>query len=104
LAESLPTGLPTAAADAAKDTLGGAVGVARTLPAAMADATLAAARGAFVDGMHVAAALAVVVGFGLAIFVLVALRDQATELTGGALASIERPDRVSARKPARECF
>ena len=104
LAESLPAGLPTAAADAAKDTLGGAVGVARTLPAAMADATLAAARGAFVDGMHVAAALAVVVGFGLAIFVLVALRDQATELTGGALASIERPDRVSAPKPARECF
>ena len=44
----------------------GAVGVANTLPAGTADTLLAVARAAFTDGMHVAAAIAAVVGIGLA--------------------------------------
>jgi DHA2 family multidrug resistance protein-like MFS transporter len=104
LAHSLPAGLPAAAANAAKDTLGGAVGVAAGLPDAVANATLAAARGAFVDGMHVAAAIAAVVGFGLAIFALVALRERGAQPIAEEPEPIDRPVRLSAPKPARECF
>ena len=55
LAPGLLEGLPPDAATAARDTLGGAVGVASALPAGTADQLLAVARTAFVDGMHVAA-------------------------------------------------
>ena len=60
LGATLPTDLPAVAAAAARDTLGGAVGVAASLPPATADALLVAARDAFVNGMHVAAGIAAV--------------------------------------------
>jgi MFS transporter, DHA2 family, multidrug resistance protein len=103
LADSLPADLPAAAATAARDTLGGAVGVAGSLPRATADALLAAARDAFVTGMHVAAAIAAVVAVGLAIFAMLTLRDQAV---GEAAAEAERAEslRGAMPKPARECF
>jgi DHA2 family multidrug resistance protein-like MFS transporter len=104
LAASLPAGLPAGAAIAAKDTLGGAVGVAGGLPGGTSDALLAAARAAFVDGMHVAAAIAAVVGFGLAIFTLVALRERPAERPTVEATPIEQPVRLPAAKPARECF
>ena len=56
-----------------------AVGVASTLPVGTADTLLAVARAAFVDGMHVAAAIAGVIGLGLAAFAYVTLRDRGTE-------------------------
>jgi DHA2 family multidrug resistance protein-like MFS transporter len=104
LAASLPAGLPAEAAHAARDTLGGAVGVAGALPSAVADALLAAARAAFVDGMHVVAAIAAVVGFGLALFALVTLRDQGAEQPAAEPVPVERGPRGFAPKPARECF
>jgi DHA2 family multidrug resistance protein-like MFS transporter len=106
LADSLPAGLPTGVASAARDTLGGAVGVAGALPSGMADALLTAARAAFVDGMHVAAAIAALVGLGLAIFAFVALRDQhvAEEPTAEPGSIAEGPAPRLVPKPARECF
>jgi DHA2 family multidrug resistance protein-like MFS transporter len=104
LANSLPAGLPTEAAAAARDTLGGAVGVAAGLPAGMADALLVAARSAFVDGMHVAAAIAAMVGFGLAIFALIALRGEGAQLPEAEPVLVGRPSRVLPARPARECF
>jgi DHA2 family multidrug resistance protein-like MFS transporter len=103
LANAIPPGLPAEAATAARDTLGGAVSVAATLPATTADALLAAARIAFVDGMHVAAAIAAVVGFALAMFAIYSLRDRRV----AALEEREQaPERALAAgaKPARECF
>jgi DHA2 family multidrug resistance protein-like MFS transporter len=104
LADSLPAGLPAQAASAARDTLGGAVGVAATLPADMANVLLAAARTAFVDGMHVAAAIAAVVGLGLAVFASMSLRAVGAPEPVAEPELIARRSRRLAPAPARECF
>jgi DHA2 family multidrug resistance protein-like MFS transporter len=61
IAAKMPPAVPPEAADAARDTLGGAVAVAAELPPDVAAALLAAARVAFVDGIHVVAAITAVV-------------------------------------------
>lgn len=71
----LPAGVPAEAADSARDTLGGAVGVAADLPAGVATAVLDVARQAFVVGMQVSSALAAIVAAALAVLVIVMLRD-----------------------------
>jgi DHA2 family multidrug resistance protein-like MFS transporter len=101
---TLPAGLPAEAASAARDTLGGAVGVAGTLPAEMASVLLGAARVAFVDGMHVAAGIAAVVGLGLAIFAFVSLREVGAAAPAAEPEPVQRRSRRLAPKPARECF
>jgi DHA2 family multidrug resistance protein-like MFS transporter len=55
LAEAMPAGVPESAASAAMATIGGAVAAAGSLPAAVGDALLAAARAAFVDALQLAA-------------------------------------------------
>jgi MFS transporter, DHA2 family, multidrug resistance protein len=104
LANSLPGGVPAQAANAASDTLGGAVGVAGTLPAGIADALLVAARAAFVDGMHVAATIAAVVGLALATFAFFSLRDEPAAQPTADPESIEEQAPRLAPRPARECF
>jgi DHA2 family multidrug resistance protein-like MFS transporter len=104
LANSLPGGVPAQAANAASETLGGALGVAGTLPAGIADALLVAARAAFVDGMHVAAAIAAVVGLVLATFAFFTLRDEPTAQPTAEPEWIEEQAPRLAPKPARECF
>ena len=104
LANSLPGGVPAQAANAASETLGGAVGVAGTLPAGISDALLVAARAAFVDGMHVAAAIAAVVGLALATFAFFTLRDEPAAQPTAEPESMEEQAPRLAPKPARECF
>ena len=104
LGGALTVGLPAEAADAARGTLGGAVGVASSLPPETAGRLLSAARASFVDGMHVAAAIAAVVGLGLALFALVALRSRGAEPSAPEPEATERPRMALAQKPARECF
>ncbi|HEU5471431.1 MAG TPA: MFS transporter [Actinophytocola sp.] len=58
VAEHLPAGLPAGAAAVARETLGGAVMLAGELPAGTGGALTAAARAAFLDGMHLAAVIA----------------------------------------------
>jgi DHA2 family multidrug resistance protein-like MFS transporter len=109
LAPGLLEGLPPDAATAARDTLGGAVGVASTLPPGTADQLLAVARMAFVDGMHVAAGIAGIIGLGLAVFAFVALRDREIAPSEPEPICVEptmldKPVLNPLAKPARECF
>jgi MFS transporter, DHA2 family, multidrug resistance protein len=75
VARALPADIPALAADAARDTLGAAVGVAAQLPSEIGATLVAIARQAFVQGMVVAAAISAIVAVGVAVVALVALRD-----------------------------
>ena len=75
VAAGLPPGVPATAAAAARDTLGGAVAAAAELPGTVGAALLDVAREAFVAGMHVTSAIAVVLAVAVAGVALVALRS-----------------------------
>ncbi len=75
VAGALPAGVPDGAATAARDTLGGAVGVAAQLPDQLGAALVEIARGAFVQGMQVAATISVIVALAVALFAVVSLRQ-----------------------------
>jgi DHA2 family multidrug resistance protein-like MFS transporter len=74
VADSLPSDMPAQAANAARDTLGGALAVAQTLPDALASAVVAAAQTSFVDAIHFVAAVAAVLAVVTAIGGALALR------------------------------
>jgi len=74
VADSLPSGVPAAAADAARDTLGGALAIAQTLPDAVGAALAAVARTAFIDALHFVAAVATVGAVVTAVAAAIALR------------------------------
>jgi DHA2 family multidrug resistance protein-like MFS transporter len=74
VAEALPPDIPAAVADAARDTLGGALAIAETLPDALADVLVAAAQVAFVDALHLVAAVAAILALITAIVAAAALR------------------------------
>ncbi|MFJ4190439.1 MFS transporter [Kitasatospora sp. NPDC089509] len=64
---ALPAGVDGTAAHTAQDTLGGAVSVAAHLPGQLGPDLLEAARGAFTDGLHVAAAVGLLFALGAAL-------------------------------------
>ncbi|GAA0262019.1 MFS transporter [Cryptosporangium japonicum] len=72
-----PDGVPSAALDLARETLGGAQAVAASLPGSVGDAVLRLARESFVDGMHAAGVAAAVVMVGAAVVAGVGLRGLA---------------------------
>ncbi len=74
VANGLPAGIPPQAADAARDTLGGAVGVAQQLPGEMGAALLNVARTAFVQGLHVAAGISCIVAIAAAVIAVMVFR------------------------------
>jgi len=75
LAGSLPAGVPSEAASIARDTLGGAVGVAQQLPGQLGAAVLDVARDAFVQGMQVAAAISSILAIVVAVVAVIFLRN-----------------------------
>jgi len=75
LADTLPAGLPSQAATIARDTLGGAVGVATQLPEPIGTALLDAAREAFTRGMQLSVTLSAAVAVGIAVLATVLLRE-----------------------------
>jgi MFS transporter, DHA2 family, multidrug resistance protein len=75
VADTLPTGLPPGATETARDTLGGAVGVADHLPGPLGLELLDAAREAFVLALQLTAAASAALAVGTAVIVLVLLRD-----------------------------
>ena len=75
LAEAVPAEVPAAAADAARDTLGGALAAAQGLPAEPAAALLEAAREAFTQGLHIATMTGALIAVGIAVLVYVKLRN-----------------------------
>jgi DHA2 family multidrug resistance protein-like MFS transporter len=72
--DDLPAELPAPTADAARESLTGAITVAGDLPANLGAAVLDAARNAFSSGLHTAAAIAAVVQAGMAILIITRLR------------------------------
>jgi MFS transporter, DHA2 family, multidrug resistance protein len=70
----MPAGVPEAAAAAARDTLGGATGVAAQLPPDIGSVLLAAAQDAFVDGMQVVFVVSFVLSLVLAAVAVLGLR------------------------------
>jgi MFS transporter, DHA2 family, multidrug resistance protein len=73
--EELPAGVPPEQAEAARETLGGAVAVAEDLPARLADDVLAVAQEAFTLGFQVSALLSAVVAAATAVLAAYLLRD-----------------------------
>jgi MFS transporter, DHA2 family, multidrug resistance protein len=94
---NLPSGLPTEAAATARDTLGGAVQVAASLPGATGSAVLDVSRGAFVQAMQVAAGISAVLAMGVAIVAVAALRHVPS---GGATEATDAPDDEIGAGPA----
>jgi DHA2 family multidrug resistance protein-like MFS transporter len=74
LADTLPADVPSQAATIARDTLGGAVGVAAQLPGELGTALLVAAREAFTQGMQLTVALSAAVAVVIAVLATVLLR------------------------------
>jgi DHA2 family multidrug resistance protein-like MFS transporter len=66
--------IPSGAAAASRDTLGGAVAAAGQLPDELGAALLSAARDAFSHGLHVVAAISAGVAIGSAVVAAVMLR------------------------------
>jgi MFS transporter, DHA2 family, multidrug resistance protein len=74
VADAFPDGAPPEAAEAARDTLGGAVGVADQLPGPLAAELLDTARDAFTQGLQVSAIASAAIVLGMAILTAVLLR------------------------------
>ena len=74
MADAIPTGIPPQAAQAARDTLGGAVAVAGELPERHGAALLDTAREAFTQGAQLSFAISAGVALGIAILVATLLR------------------------------
>jgi MFS transporter, DHA2 family, multidrug resistance protein len=94
LATTLPAEVPSQAAAVARDTLGGAVGVAQQLPDGVGVALLGAARAAFTMGLQVTAAISAVVAVGIAVLATFLLR-------GVPATSQEPPVELPATTPPR---
>jgi DHA2 family multidrug resistance protein-like MFS transporter len=87
MVDVVPAGVPIAAAEVARDTLGGAVEVAGQLPGELGPALIDAARGAFMQGLHLAAAISALGAIGLAVFAGLLLRR-----VRGSSESEDQPD------------
>ncbi|HKU28964.1 MAG TPA: MFS transporter [Arthrobacter sp.] len=70
----LPAGLSGHSAERSRETLAGAMDTAATLPQPMAEALTAAARSAFESGVHITAAIGLVLMAGAAVLAAVVLR------------------------------
>ena len=92
MADSLPPGIPAEAADAAQDTLGGALAIAQTLPEAIGAALVAVAQIAFVDAIHFVATVSAIGAIVTAIGAAIALRTVPARSESG-----RRGDRAGAR-------
>jgi DHA2 family multidrug resistance protein-like MFS transporter len=85
MAGAIPDGIPSRAAQAARDTLGGAVAAARQLSEQLGAALLDTARHAFTRGLQVTATTSAVIVIGMAVLVVVLLPAvrPASEVTPG---------------------
>jgi MFS transporter, DHA2 family, multidrug resistance protein len=89
IAGNLPAEVPAAAADAARDTLGGAVEAATLLADPLGATLLAVARTAFVQGLHLTATIAAVVMAAMAVLTIALLRGVRTESPASAKPHVE---------------
>jgi len=73
--DAVPAEVPAAAADAARDTLGGALAAAQQLPGDLGAGLVEAGQTAFVQAFHFATGLGAVIALGVAILVATLLRE-----------------------------
>jgi DHA2 family multidrug resistance protein-like MFS transporter len=78
VAATLPPELPAEVADAARDTLGGALAIAQTLPGELGATLVAAAQVAFIDAIHFVALVSTIGAVLTAIGAAAALRSVPT--------------------------
>ncbi|HJR19831.1 MAG TPA: MFS transporter, partial [Actinomycetota bacterium] len=97
MTDAVPASVPSAAADAARDTLGGAIDVAAQLPGQVGTALIDAARDAYTYGLHVAALISAAGSILLAILVLTLLRNART---GGESEEQEELEDATPTEPA----
>ena len=81
MADAVPAGVPAAAAEAARGTIGGAVSVAGQLPAALGAGLMDAARSAFAQAFEVTAVIGAAISVGVAILAVALLRRVRAEGT-----------------------
>jgi DHA2 family multidrug resistance protein-like MFS transporter len=96
LADAVPAGVPPEVADAARDTLGGALAAAGELPGQLGGAFVEGARDAFIQGLHVATTVGAAVALAIAILVLATLRHVRA---GGASEGAEEERTASVLEP-----
>jgi DHA2 family multidrug resistance protein-like MFS transporter len=94
VAGAFPDGVPSGVAEAAMDTLGGAVAVADQLPGPLAAELLDAAREAFTQGLQQAAITSAAIVVGMAVLALLLLRHAGLSTDAEDLADTA-PDRSS---------
>jgi DHA2 family multidrug resistance protein-like MFS transporter len=100
VADELPAQVPASAANAVRDTLGAATGVAQQLPDALGTVVLDVARGAFVSGMQVVAAISVAIAVGVAILTFAALRHVPPRGDGDEADTQREPSEAPLPQPA----
>jgi DHA2 family multidrug resistance protein-like MFS transporter len=105
VARGLPAGIPSEAARAALDTLGGAVNVAAQLPGPLGEALLELARASFVRGLNLTSGIAAVIALAAAALAAILLRGvpagEAVEHASGQQAipaEIEAPSYVGSEQ------
>jgi MFS transporter, DHA2 family, multidrug resistance protein len=102
---NLPVDLPPEAATTARDTLGGAVQVAASLPDSVGLAVLEVSREAFVQAMQVSAAISAVLAVGVALVAVATLRHVPS---GGSTEGTETEGAPEPSKPKvftdMDCF
>jgi MFS transporter, DHA2 family, multidrug resistance protein len=98
VADSVPARVPPAATETTKDTLGGAVETAETLPGRLGTDLLDAAREAFVQGMQVAAVTSAVIAAAMAVLAVFFLRHVGTGSEQDE--SKEAPEQTGSPAPA----
>jgi DHA2 family multidrug resistance protein-like MFS transporter len=74
MTDAIPIGTPPGAAEAARDTLGGAVAAAADLPAQVGAALLDAARQSFTQGLRATAAVSAALAVAVAVLTAALLR------------------------------
>jgi DHA2 family multidrug resistance protein-like MFS transporter len=103
LGRTLPAGMPAEAAGVARDTLGGAVGVAAELPEGLGAELLKAARVAFTNGLRLTAAISAVLSFAVAIVAAILLRSVPSQSeTLGDVSESDRGELTDDPLPAHE--
>ena len=75
VSSAIPDGVPPAAREAARDTLGGALSTAQQLPDQVGQKLIDAAHVAFTDGLHLTAVIGAFIALAIAILVATLLRN-----------------------------
>jgi MFS transporter, DHA2 family, multidrug resistance protein len=99
MADGIPAGVPPDAADAARDTLGGAVAAGEKLPDPLGSELLDAARDAFTQGLQVAALTSAVIAAATAVLAAFLLRRVVADSHGEEQPAAGTEEAVDAAGP-----